>query len=156
MSWAKGVLAARALHRPSIRLYDPGMDPVTVDELLEQARSGLERLEPAQAAQALAGGEAVLVDIRPESYRAAEGAVPEARVVERNVLEWRCDPRSQWSDPELAQPNQLLIVMCNEGYQSSLAAATLQQLGLPRATDLVGGFRAWKEAGLAVQDDRQT
>ncbi len=131
------------------------MDPLSVDELLERARSQLERLDPAQAAQALAEGDAVLVDIRPDANRAAEGAVPGAHVVERNVLEWRCDPRSPWRDPELAQPERRLIVMCNEGYQSSLAAAVLQELGLPRATDLVGGFRAWKVAGLTVEADRE-
>jgi rhodanese-related sulfurtransferase len=121
-----------------------------IDELLERARAGLERIAPDRAADALRSGDAILIDIRSETQRSEDGIVPGAQVVPRNVLEWRCDPSSEWRDPALAQPETLLIVMCNEGYQSSLAAATLKELGLQRATDLVGGFQAWRAAGLPV------
>ena len=114
-----------------------------VEELLEAARSRLRRVEPAQVDDELARG-AVLVDIRDESQRAAGGAVPEAVVIPRNVLEWRCDPSSPWRDPRVSDPSRRLIVMCEEGYQSSLVAAALQELGHPDATDLVGGYQAWR------------
>jgi rhodanese-related sulfurtransferase len=129
--------------------YDP-QTAMTVDDLLRQARDHLDRLDPYQAAEAINGNDAVLIDIRSESQRAGDGTVPGARFVPRNVLEWRCDPESKWRDPEIARPELRLIVMCNEGYQSSLAAAALQQLGLPLATDLIGGFQAWRAAGLSV------
>ena len=122
---------------------------MTVDELLARARSGLQRLEPAVASEAVRRG-AALVDIRSESQRAQDGVVREALFIPRNVLEWRCDPASEWRDPAVSDPGRQIIVMCNEGYQSSLAAATLVQLGLPLATDLVGGFQAWRDAGLPV------
>ncbi|WP_439938030.1 rhodanese-like domain-containing protein [Nocardia sp. N13] len=120
----------------------------SIDALLADARAGLVRLTPEEALRAQADG-AVLVDIRPEADRRAEGAIPGAVVVERTVLEWRLDPaceaRLPWASYDLH-----VVVVCNEGYSSSLAAATLQQLGVDRATDLVGGFRAWKAAGLPV------
>jgi rhodanese-related sulfurtransferase len=122
--------------------------PRSIDVLLADARAGLVRLTPEEALRAQADG-AVLVDIRPEASRRAEGAIPGAVVVERTVLEWRLDPacaaRLPWASYDLH-----VVVVCNEGYSSSLAAATLQQLGVDRATDLVGGFRAWKAAGLPV------
>jgi len=124
--------------------------PFTVDDLLRHARAGLDRLEPHQAAEAIQRDRAVLIDIRADNQRASDGVVPEARFVERNVLEWRCDPRSQWHDANVARADLRLILMCDEGYQSSLAAATLQHLGLPLATDLIGGFQAWRAAGLPV------
>jgi rhodanese-related sulfurtransferase len=120
-----------------------------IDKLLAEARSGLARLDPAAAAAAIQGG-AVMVDIRSDSQRARDGTVPEAIFIPRNVLEWRCDPGSEWRDERVSDPAVEVIVMCDEGYQSSLAAAMLQRLGLPRATDLDGGFRAWREAGLPV------
>jgi rhodanese-related sulfurtransferase len=92
---------------------------------------------------------APLIDIRSDAQRRAGGVVPGALVVERNVLEWRCDPTCAARDPRI-DPARALIVMCNEGYQSSLAAATLRRLGLDGATDLVGGFQAWRAAGLPV------
>jgi rhodanese-related sulfurtransferase len=119
-----------------------------VDQLLARARQRLQRLDPAQAATAVAGG-AVLVDIRPQEYRDREGALPGALVVERNVLEWRLDPTCPDRLP-IARPDLLVIVVCNEGYASSLAAAGLQNLGLSRATDLIGGYRGWRAAGLPV------
>jgi rhodanese-related sulfurtransferase len=120
-----------------------------VDSLLAGARAGLVRLEPGAAADAMNDG-ALLVDIRPEAQRRAEGEVPGAVLVERNVLEWRMDPTSPSSLPEILGPAQVIVVLCSEGYASSLAAATLRQLGLERATDVVGGFQAWRRAGLPV------
>ena len=122
---------------------------VAVDDLLALARSRLERLDPAQARLAMAAG-ALLVDIRSEFQRERDGVVPGAVFIPRNVLEWRCDPASDWRDERVCDPALHLILMCDEGYQSSLAAATLQDLGLQRATDLVGGFQAWRAAGLPV------
>lgn len=112
---------------------------VTLEEMLAQARRKLRRVSAEDAPQALGEG-AVLVDIRSDAQRARDGVVPLARFIPRNELEWRCAPTSAWRAPEVSDPQRRVIVMCNEGYQSSLAAATLQELGLPRATDLVGGF----------------
>jgi rhodanese-related sulfurtransferase len=118
---------------------------MTVDDLLAGARSRLQRVEPAELDDELAG-DAVLVDIRSDSQRSADGTVEEAVFIPRNVLEWRCDPVSPWRDPRVSDPSRRVILMCDEGYQSSLAAAVLQDLGLPLATDLVGGFQAWRGA----------
>src|ERR671935_1432361 len=122
----------------------------TVDELLAEARSRLTRLDPHEAAAAIRSG-ALLIDIRSESQRAADGVVPGSMFVARNVLEWRCDPSSEHRDPRIDGREHQLIIMCNEGYQSSLAAATLHELGLTTATDLAGGFQAWRAAGLPVE-----
>lgn len=120
---------------------------LSVDQILAQARAGLRRLTPAQAHDALAGG-AVLVDIRPGWQRAAEGEVPGALVVERNHLEWRFDPECDSRLPEVTGFDLHVIVLCSEGYTSSLAAAALRTLGLRNATDVIGGFRAWRDHGL--------
>jgi len=117
-----------------------------IDRILDEARSRLHRLDPRRTAAAVAEG-AVLVDIRPQAQRAAKGEIPGALVVERNVLEWRLDPRSDARLP-VAAYDLRVIVFCQEGYTSSLAAAALLDLGLANATDLDGGFRAWREAGL--------
>jgi rhodanese-related sulfurtransferase len=119
----------------------------SIDELLAEARSRLVRLAPAEAAARMAGG-AVLVDIRPAAQRAGEGEVPGALLVERNVLEWRFDPASGARLPEATGYDVEVIVLCSEGYTSSLAADALRSLGLARATDVVGGFVAWRAAGL--------
>ena len=119
----------------------------SVDELLADARSRLTRVTPAEAAARIAAG-AVLVDIRPAAQRAREGEVPGALIVERNVLEWRFDPRSDARLPLASSYDLDVIVLCSEGYTSSLAADALRTLGLTRATDVVGGFVAWKAAGL--------
>jgi rhodanese-related sulfurtransferase len=119
----------------------------TIDDLLEAARARLHRLEPADAAAAVDRG-ALLVDTRPSWQRDAEGSIPGALVIERNHLEWRLDPTSDARNPEAVDHGVEIVVICSEGYSSSLAAASLQDLGLRRATDLVGGFRAWREAGL--------
>jgi rhodanese-related sulfurtransferase len=122
----------------------------TIDELLADARARLTRLDPYKAAAAVRDG-ALIIDIRSESQRAADGIVPGSMFIARNVHEWRCDPRSEHRDRRIDGRERQLIVMCNEGYQSSLAAPTLHDLGLTSATDLAGGFQAWRAAGLAVE-----
>lgn len=124
----------------------------SVEALLKDARANLTRLSAVDAAEALGGG-ALLVDIRPAALRDTDGAIPGAIVIERNVLEWRLDPTGAHRIPEVDE-DQTVIIVCDEGYASSLAAATLQQLGLARATDLVGGFQAWRQAGLPVVPTR--
>lgn len=121
----------------------------TIDELLAQARAGLARVGPREARDAIGDG-ALLIDIRAESQRAADGIVPDAIWFARNVLEWRCDPSCEAHDDRVGDLGRHVILMCDAGYQSSLAAATLQQLGFARATDLAGGFQAWRAAGLPV------
>jgi rhodanese-related sulfurtransferase len=121
----------------------------TIDELLDEARDGLDRLSPSDAERAVGAG-ALLVDIRSEGQRARDGLPAGARFVQRNVLEWRLDPDSPHRDPALARRDRVVILICNEGYQSSLAAATLRRFGLD-ATDVIGGFQAWKAAGLPVE-----
>ena len=122
-----------------------------IDRLLERARSGLDRLGPQEAAAAVAAGDGLLVDIRPAAQRAREGEFADALVIERNVLEWRLDPTCDARIQEASGPDVRWIVACSEGWASSLAAAALQQIGLPRATDLAGGFQAWRRAGLPVR-----
>ena len=118
-----------------------------IDDVLAAARARLRRMDPAEAAAAVERG-ALLVDTRPLEQRRAEGAIPGALLIERNHLEWRLDPTSDARIPEAVDHDVEIIVVCSEGYSSSLAAASLQDLGLHRATDLAGGFRAWRAAGL--------
>jgi rhodanese-related sulfurtransferase len=120
-----------------------------IDHVLADARPRLDRLTPREAFDAVLTG-AVLVDIRPKANREAEGEIPGARVIERNVLEWRLDPRSE-DRVTIAGYDVRVIVFCNEGYTSSLAAAALHELGIHRATDLIGGYRAWRAAGLPTE-----
>jgi rhodanese-related sulfurtransferase len=120
-----------------------------VDQMLAEARARLSRLTPEEAHAAARRG-AVVVDIRSDSQRERDGVIPGAPHVPRNVLEWRLDPECDARDPDLARYDREVAVICDEGYQSSLAAAVLQDLGLERATDVVGGFQAWREAGLPV------
>jgi rhodanese-related sulfurtransferase len=96
-------------------------------------------------------GAAIVVDIREGERRARDGRVTGAIEIDRNVLEWRCAPESEFRDARVSDPSRVLVVMCNEGYQSSLVAATLQQLGLPHATDMDGGFQRWLADGLPVE-----
>lgn len=117
--------------------------------MVTRARAQLERVDPGQAAALLDGGGGVVVDIRPHANRLAEGEIPGAVIVERIVLEWRLDPAGDHRLPGLTTETPVVIV-CNEGYASSLAAADARGLGLRRATDLIGGFRAWKAEGLPV------
>ncbi|WP_235565002.1 rhodanese-like domain-containing protein [Modestobacter sp. Leaf380] len=120
---------------------------VSVDDLLDAARSRIARVTPQEAARRWAAG-AYLVDIRPAAQRAREGWVPGSRVVERNVLEWRFDPASDARLPEATGYDVDVLVLCSEGYTSSLAADALRSLGLASATDVIGGFVAWVAAGL--------
>jgi rhodanese-related sulfurtransferase len=122
----------------------------TVDELIDDARRSLPRVSPAEAAGAAAEG-ALIVDIRPLELRVRDGVIPGALAVGRNVLEWRMDPVGAHRIPEVTSYDQVVIVVCDEGYASSLAAVSLQQLGLEHATDLIGGFQNWKAAGLPIE-----
>lgn len=122
----------------------------TVDELFEHARAQLTRLTPEEALAAQRDG-AHLVDIRGDAQRAADGAVPGARVIARNVLEWRLDPASEHRDDAVAHASARVVLICDEGYQSCLAAATVKRFGLADVTDVVGGFQAWRAAGLPVE-----
>ncbi|GAA5026428.1 rhodanese-like domain-containing protein [Streptomyces siamensis] len=127
-----------------------GPRPVGIDELLERAREDLDRVEAAEAYEAAEAGRALLVDTRYAALRERDGVIPGALVVERNELEWRLDPHGSHRAPQATSHDLRIVVICNEGYASSLAALSLRQLGLHRATDLVGGFQAWKAAGFPV------
>ncbi|WP_395758550.1 rhodanese-like domain-containing protein [Streptomyces althioticus] len=127
-----------------------GGRPPGIDELLERVRAGYTRVEAQEAYDAWRSGDALLVDIRYAALRERDGLIPGALVVERNELEWRLDPRGSHRLPEAAHHDLRVVVVCNEGYASSLAAESLHRLGLRRATDLVGGFQAWRAAGLPV------
>jgi rhodanese-related sulfurtransferase len=122
---------------------------VTVAQLLDEARKGLPRLRPEEAHEATRAG-AALVDIRSETQRLEDGEIACATRIPRNVLEWRLDPACAHRDPQLARGDRVVIVLCDEGYQSSLAAATLRRFGLD-AADVIGGFQAWRAAGLPVE-----
>ena len=121
----------------------------SIDELLAEARGRIDRVTPEEAAARIAEG-ALLVDTRPVAQRARDGAVPGALIVERNVLEWRFDPQSDARLPEATGYDIEIIVLCSEGYSSSLAADSLRSLGLARTSDVIGGFQAWAAAGLPV------
>ncbi|MET9652360.1 rhodanese-like domain-containing protein [Streptomyces sp. JL2001] len=127
---------------------------VGIDELLERVRSGLDRIGAREAHTAYEAGDALLVDTRYAALRERDGLIPGALVVERNELEWRLDPLGSHRAPEADSHDLRVVVFCNEGYASSLAAASLRQLGLHRATDVIGGFQAWKAAGLPVLPPR--
>jgi rhodanese-related sulfurtransferase len=135
-------------YAPAMASSAPLPDRRTIGQVLAEARTRLDRLTPRHALRAVADG-AVLVDTRPAARRAAEGEIPGALIVERNVLEWRFDPASAARLPQASYDLHVIIV-CSEGYSSSLAAAALQDLGVRRATDLAGGFAAWQAAGLPV------
>jgi rhodanese-related sulfurtransferase len=133
--------------------YTPPPGSYGIDEILQRARSHLSRLTPAEALAHLTNTSrsdppVILVDIRPAAQRAAEGEIGGAIVIERNVLEWRLDPRSDAKLDIAGRYDLRVIVFCQEGYTSSLAARDLQELGLLDATDIAGGYRAWKEDGL--------
>ena len=120
---------------------------VSIELLLDHARRALIRLEPVEAQRAAALG-AILVDIRPWEQRERDGAIPGALVIDRNVLEWRLDPMCEFRHPSVGS-DQRVVIICNEGYSSSLAAATLRLFGRD-ATDVIGGFRKWRQDGLPV------
>jgi rhodanese-related sulfurtransferase len=161
MWWRPSGKALRVRHRRSIvrtvsapdgsdRSADhvvAGQPGVSIEVLLADARKSLIRLEPTDAHRATASG-AILVDIRPLEQRERDGTIPGALVIDRNVLEWRLAPGSEFRDPSVDGQQQVLII-CNEGYSSSLAAATLRLLGRD-ATDVIGGFQKWLRSGLPV------
>jgi rhodanese-related sulfurtransferase len=136
------------LHGPASG-WGAGRRPLTghgIVRLLEESRAGVARVEVADLAGEVRAG-ALVVDTRPVEQRARDGLLPGALVIDRNVLEWRLDPSSPDRVPQAPRAGQRVVVVCNEGYSSSLAAATLRRVGLPGATDLVGGFQAWLAAG---------
>ncbi len=122
----------------------------TIDDLLDRARERLGRVEPTAAHEEFQQG-ALLVDIRPQAQRSVEGEIPGATVIERNVLEWRLDPASDARIPAAVDHDVRIVVICSQGYTSSLAAAALLDLGLWRATDVIGGIAAWRAAGLPIR-----
>lgn len=121
------------------------VDGSAISRLLEESRRGLDRVQPADLAAVQAAG-ALVVDIRPADQRQRDGELPNAVVIDRNVLEWRLDPSSPHRLPMDADPDRRIVLVCSEGYSSSLAAHALQRLGLANATDLCGGFKAWANA----------
>jgi rhodanese-related sulfurtransferase len=135
----------REWRKPVIRT-----EALSIEQVLSAARARLRRVSPDEAYEAAADTGAILVDIRPEGQRAIEGSITGALVVERNVLEWRFDPASSSRLAVATDYDVQVIVFCSEGYTSSLAAVALQDLGLSRATDVVGGFHAWRAAGLPI------
>jgi rhodanese-related sulfurtransferase len=139
--------AARTIppQRRLVRRSVAGVVRRSVDELLETARAGLVRITAEELSGEMRAG-ALVVDIRPVEQRQRDGELPGAVVIPRNVLEWRLDPTSPDRIPQASDHDRRIVLVCDEGYASSLAAATLQQLGLHRATDLVGGYQAWLAA----------
>jgi rhodanese-related sulfurtransferase len=127
----------------------------TIDELLEDARGRIGRVTPVEAA-AIAEAGGLLVDIRPIEQRASDGEVPGALIIQRNVLEWRLDPASEHRISEVTGHHQPIVIICNEGYASSLAAATLADLGFAFTADVVGGYQAWRAAGLPTERIKPT
>ena len=126
-----------------------------IDDILAEAREHLDRVDPDEANQAVRQDGAVLVDIRSDNQRAQDGVIPGALHHPRNVLEWRLDPDSEQPDPALTgDMDRRVIIVCDAGYASSLAAATAQELGYANATDLDGGFQAWRAAGLPVEPEQ--
>jgi len=131
------------------RANTPPAGSRSIDEILAAARARLDRIQPVQAHRAQRTG-AHLIDIRPAAQRQAHGEIPGAITIERNVLEWRLDPRSDARLPIADRYDLPVVIVCQEGYTSSLAAAALHDLGLHKATDMIGGFAAWAADGLPV------
>lgn len=129
----------------------PAATPARIDEVLREARAGVERLTPQQAWEAVQHG-ALLVDTRTTAQRLRQGELPRALVIDRTVLEWRLDPTSPHRLPEVTSDDQVVVVVCRQGYSSSLAVESLRRLGLRNATDVVGGVEAWLSAGLPLSD----
>jgi rhodanese-related sulfurtransferase len=125
-------------------------DHTKINEMLQAAQQRITRLSPEAAAEAQRAG-AIFIDTRDSADRTAEGVIPGSVRAHRNVLEWRADPDAELPDARIADRSLQLIVVCNDGYSSSLAAASLLELGFERAGDLVGGYRAWKAAGLPTE-----
>ncbi len=125
------------------------MRTVTVEEMLAEARQEIERATPEETAAAQAAG-AIVIDVRCSSERAG-GVIPGSIGIARSVLEWRCDPASEWKDARVARPAERVLLVCQDGYSSSLAAQSLRRLGFDRVGDLIGGMAAWEAAGLPVE-----
>jgi len=120
----------------------------TVEQLLNEARALLPyRCSPVETLKEIEAG-TLVIDIRGDEQQRQDGLIPRTMVIRRNVLEWRCDPVSPWRHPKVTHHQQKIVIFCNEGYQSILAAANLQRLGMIHATDMVGGFSSWRQAGL--------
>ena len=124
--------------------------PKSVDDLVAEARAALDRITAQKALDELSDG-ALLIDVRTSEQLTQYGGIPGAIPIGLNVLEWRLDPSSEWRIPQAADHDVRVIVFCQEGFSSSLAAARLQSLGLHRATDVIGGFEAWRDAGLPIE-----
>lgn len=129
------------------------MEPTDIESYRAAVQARLDRVEAADLAGEMAAG-ALVVDTRPVEQRERDGTLPGAVVIDRNVLEWRLDPKSEWRIPEATDHDVRVVVVCNEGYSSSLAAEMLQRLGLHRATDLAGGYQALLEAGAVLDGDQ--
>jgi len=134
----------RAAHN---RVVAEPTDRRTLDELLAEAEARITRLSPEEAEQAMAAG-ALLIDVRSERDRERDGIVPGSLHIPRTVLEWRADPDGAWRNPHVGRLDRQLILLCNHGYSTVLAAATLAELGHTGAGDVRGGFAAWRAAGL--------
>ena len=123
------------------------MLPLTIAEMLAVARSRIRRATPQETAAALADG-AVVIDLRSPDEQAVTGVIPGSIPIRRSLLEWRCDPASDWHDDRVARPNARVILVCAHGFSSSLAADSLRVLGFTDVGDLIGGMEAWVAAGL--------
>jgi rhodanese-related sulfurtransferase len=123
---------------------------MTIAEMLEEARSRIDRATTAETRAAIADG-GIVIDLRCDSSRQAGGVIPGSIPIARSVLEWRCDPASEWRDDRVARPDARVILVCEHGYSSSLAADNLARLGFENVGDLIGGFEAWVEDGLPVE-----
>lgn len=140
----------------SLEREEPTVARVTIDDMLRQARHGLIRLSPQQAYRSLVAGGGVLVDVRTSDNRRRDGRLPDAIEIPLNVLEWRMDPGSPARHPSGPDLDDLVVVICEQGYSSSLAAARLQQLGFSHATDVKGGFEAWRTASMPIRQIERT
>jgi rhodanese-related sulfurtransferase/GNAT superfamily N-acetyltransferase len=145
------LLLVRSIARPSTRGQAP-----TVEDLLVAARAGGERVDATRAAQELADGKALLIDQRTLEQRRAHGDIPGAVTMSMTVVPWRLDPQSPWKLPEVADHDTRVIVVCQEGYSSSLSAAWLRDLGMRNVADVEGGFEAWRDAGLPIEALEET
>lgn len=123
--------------------------PARADDLLADARRAIDRLTPSEVNELLREG-ATVIDIRPAHQRERDGLVEGAIVIERNVFEWRCDPQGAHRDPRIGDTDRPIVVVCNQGYQSSLAAANLAAMGYERAADMIGGLERWRADGLPM------
>lgn len=142
---------------PILRVVNKEEDAMkTVDQLLKEARAILPYRRSPQDTSREIGTGTLVIDIRGDEQQRRDGVVPGAIILRRNVLEWRCDPQSEWRDYRVTSHDQRIILICDEGYQSSLAAANLQLMGMRNATDMSGGFQQWRREGLPVSSRSRT